>query len=436
VKKKNCKTKKLMPKVKVRFAGKQLTSNAGLVPLGKFVEQLGLSELLDRKLTVERGENAKYSTSFAVLATLLGIAAGAKHLSHMIMIKSDSVIRKLFGWDDFPHESTFGRIFHRFTYRNIVEFFEVENHIRRRVWNQKWVGKVTLDMDSSVKGVYGNQEGAKKGYNPHKRGQKSYHPLLCFIAQNRECLHHWFRDGSAYTSNGAATFISECLARLPKRVWKVFVRADSGFFDGDLLDLLEERFCQYLIKVKLKNLINLLSWQDWRKCNGFETTEFMHQCAGWKRARRFVAVRELIREETEGRLFPLREYKYFCYVTNLDTTPMTTHRCYGKRSTSENWIEMVKNQVYAGMILTNSFWANSILFAISVLVYNIMVWMRWLTDKTSWQEEINTFRFWFIHAPAKLVSTGGEFFLDLPKGFFWKERWQKIQQGVQAFQFT
>ena len=86
MKKKNFKTKKLRPRFKVRFAGKKLTCNAGLVTIGKFVEQLGLSELLDWKLTVKRGENAKYSTLFTVLASLLGIAAGSKHLSHMIMI--------------------------------------------------------------------------------------------------------------------------------------------------------------------------------------------------------------------------------------------------------------------------------------------------------------------------------------------------------------
>jgi hypothetical protein len=34
----------------------------------------------------------------------------------------------------------------------------------------------------TVIGVTGSQEGAEKGYNPMKKGQKSYHPLLCFIA--------------------------------------------------------------------------------------------------------------------------------------------------------------------------------------------------------------------------------------------------------------
>lgn len=82
-------------------------------------------------------------------------------------------------------------------------------------------------MDSTVKGVFGSQEGARKGFNSKKKGQKSYHPLLCFIAETRECLHNWFRSGDAYSANGCTEFMKECIEKLPKRVWKIIVRADS-----------------------------------------------------------------------------------------------------------------------------------------------------------------------------------------------------------------
>jgi len=62
--------------------------------------------------------------------------------------------------------------------------------------------------------------------------------------------------------------------------------------------------------------------------------------------------------------------------------------------------------------------------------------MRWLTDRSSWREEVNSFRFWFIRTPAKLVTTGGGFFLDLPQGYFWKDRWLAIEEGIQGLQFA
>ena len=38
-----------------------------------------------------------------------------------------------------------------------------------------------IDVDSTVNEVYGNQEGVAAGYNPRKKGQKSYHLLMTFI---------------------------------------------------------------------------------------------------------------------------------------------------------------------------------------------------------------------------------------------------------------
>lgn len=162
MKKRTLQSAEKTPKVRIRFSEKKLTSNAGLAPIYNFIKRLGLPELLAQKLTVERGDNAVHSTEFAVLIVLFGIAAGAKHISHMIMLKADLVIRKLFGWQDFPHAATLGRIFKRFSYRNIVEFSEVESAARRRVWQKKWLGKVTLDMDSTVKGVHGHKDRGKK----------------------------------------------------------------------------------------------------------------------------------------------------------------------------------------------------------------------------------------------------------------------------------
>jgi len=45
-----------------------------------------------------------------------------------------------------------------------------------------------IDVDSTEKTVYGKQQGAQKGYNPHKRGAVSCHSLLAFCAETKEIL--------------------------------------------------------------------------------------------------------------------------------------------------------------------------------------------------------------------------------------------------------
>jgi hypothetical protein len=44
---------------------------------------------------------------------------------------------------------------------------------------------VTLDTDTTVHTLFGQQMGARKGYNPQHRGKKSYQPMLTFLAETR-----------------------------------------------------------------------------------------------------------------------------------------------------------------------------------------------------------------------------------------------------------
>lgn len=58
-----------------------------------------------------------------------------------------------------------------------------------------FVQGLTMDVDSHVETVYGNQEGANVGYNPKKRGRKSYHPLSAFVGETRDFVRGYFRQG-------------------------------------------------------------------------------------------------------------------------------------------------------------------------------------------------------------------------------------------------
>lgn len=433
-----------MRRFHVHFTEKNLTGNAGLVHFGHFCEKLNLSKLLSKYISIDRGPTARYGTADTVMMLVMGVIAGVKHLNHMAIIRSDGAIRSLFKWEQFPDDTTIGRIFKLFNQKHCKELSDVEAEVRKKVWNKKWFGRVRLDMDSSVRGVWGHQEGAEKGYNSQKRGQRGYHPLFCFIAETRECLHNWFRSGDAYTANGSVEFMKECFARLPKRVWKVDIRADSGFFNGALLDFIESRQGQYTIKVKMKGLVSLLEQQSWHKVpkiDGFEKTEFEYKCSGWKKKRRFVAIRKIreYTEETDNRcLFDSRkiEYEYFCYVTNMDFSPWATHKYYGQRATSENWIEWCKNHMASGSILTQDFWANSAIFQSCILAYNLMVWLMWLNHEEGFKEEPNTIRMWLIAVPARLMHMNRQWFLRLNRNYPYKELWEKIEASIQQLSFT
>jgi hypothetical protein len=166
------------------------------------------------------------------------------------------------------------------------------------------LSRITIDCDSTEFTVFGDQEGATKGYNPKNKGKPSYHPLLCFVSEMKIVLNSWFRTGSSYTSNGIVEFMKQTLAALPKKVKKIFFRADSGFFNGQLFDLLEEKGHEYLVKAKLTSTIKKrLLAQQWNQTDSRTAVcEFEYQAQGWSKARKMIAIR-IVKEYVQRPFF-------------------------------------------------------------------------------------------------------------------------------------
>ncbi|CAG0943285.1 hypothetical protein BROC_02222 [Candidatus Brocadiaceae bacterium] len=124
----------------------------------------------------------------------------------VVKVWADEVIQKMAGWDEFPVDTMLGRIMKTISHGDIIEMTGMMHRFRGKVWKRmirsgKRLGSALdvlwVDVDSTVDGVYGNQGGAKSGYNPKKKGHNSYHPLMAFISETKEVLHSWFRCGSA-----------------------------------------------------------------------------------------------------------------------------------------------------------------------------------------------------------------------------------------------
>lgn len=425
-------------KVRIENSAKGLTSQAGLIPVVKFLDQLNLRGLIEENITAKRGDNAVYDIVDIVFLTIVGIVGGSRSLLGIVCIWSDSVLRQVGGWLRIPDDSTFGRIFKSLKESHIVELESLNHRLRGRVWKRCFnkgllsnsLRRVMwIDVDSTVKTSYGRQEGVKKGYNPHKRGALSYHPLLAFCVETKEILQGWLRSGNAYTSNGIVDFMKQLLAHIPKNVRIVF-RGDSGFFVGALLTYLENKGHGYLVKVKLKGLVGLLVQQKWTsiaKQPGWEQAEFTYACGAWERERRFVAVRKEKEEKKspQGKLFECKCYDYFCYVVSEDFTPWQTHKEYGKRATCETWIDEAKNQMGLAHIKTDKFLANAALFHCAILAYNTVRWMAICSgDRVLRRWEMQTVRAFLVRVAGKLLGGSRQLMLKTPRSPLHVAQWE------------
>ena len=139
---------------------------------------------------------------------------------------------------------------------------------------------------------------------------------------------------------------------------------------------LESFSWDYLVKVKLKNLDDLLKAQDWTDVEDAKDVaicEFSYQAKSWQCCRMLKAMRSVkeyveVSYLGEKKIVPV--YQYVCYASSYAMDVMELHELYKQRSTSETWIEQVKGHTMAGSTLTDDFWANDILWQLSVLAYN------------------------------------------------------------------
>ena len=105
--------------------------------------------------------------------------------------------------------------------------------MRQRVWEAAHVKlrTVTLDTDTTVHTLFGDQMGGRKGYNPKNKGKKSYQPILTFLAETREYVAGELRNGDRPSGKQIGAIWKCVFAGLAGRgEGRCYARADSGFY--------------------------------------------------------------------------------------------------------------------------------------------------------------------------------------------------------------
>lgn len=421
--------------VRASFTGSNITKYSGLNTVAKYMNRQNIVKSISISFPTRWHNATKFGVNQILMAITLASITGINRICRIAAFSGDGLVKALLKLDKAINENALSA-----GLKNLGQDGARKLQQLLLSKNAEWLHKsglksITLDADSTVKSVCGNQEGAAKGYNTKKKGAKSYHPLLVFVSEMKLLYHTWFRTGSAYTSNGIVGFLQEVKASLPQTIEKVFFRADSGFFSGELFDLLESFNWDYLVKVKLKNLEKLLQSQTWFSIKGdVAICEFTYKANGWSKPRVLKAMRsvkEYVQVEYLGEKQIVPVYQYVCYASNYDLDAVGLHDLYKQRSTSETWIEQVKGHTMAGSTLTDNFWANDILWQLNVLAYNLSVMMRQKKNKFK-QQEHRTFIDWFIAVPAKITSSGHQIELKMYEHHFYKADWEELDRLIEA----
>ena len=164
---------------------------AAVTPLGQlpfFIEFLKVSGLFEAWVAdcplAYHSNHA--SDKRAMLATLLlSILAGHCRYAHITAIRHDGIHPELLGVAGLVSEDAARRARARMDESSGVVW--LERHLAKTtqpLLATPWI----LDLDATVKGLYGKQEGAVVGYNPKKPGRPSHRYHSAWMANTRLAL--------------------------------------------------------------------------------------------------------------------------------------------------------------------------------------------------------------------------------------------------------
>ena len=256
----------------------------------------------------------------------------------------------------------------------------------------------SLDLDSTVFCREGHQEGAAKGFNPRRKGRKSHHPLLAVLAEAHFFLHGWLRSGNTGAGRGVVPFLQEALALLPEGTWVRTVRADSGFFDQALLEFLEGRQLPYIVVARLTSGLKrrCAGIKEWAKIDEHhDAGEFTLKLFGWSKARRFVVVRERVRESKAAvgrKLIEVPGYTFRVWVTNRSEGALELWRDYNQRACVEQRIEELKHDLAADGFCLQPCFATEAAFLAVLCTFNLLSLYQHQTTPTQPYRQPGTLR--------------------------------------------
>jgi hypothetical protein len=342
---------------------------------------------------------------------------------HTEITRHDEVLKKIFEWGQAPAQDVYKRYFSKFTQginQRVSDFFF------SWMFNNVLFDNYTLDCDSSVLTRYGGQDGAKRGYNPHKPGRASHHPIIAFVSDVKLVANLWLRSGNTASAESFVPFLEDTFQKLRNKNISL-LRLDSGFYGKEVFEYLEQREkpINYIVAVRFYEPIQrmLANNQTWMAIDeGIEISEIQYQSPLWDKSRRMVVVRQKIknRPKAAGKTLKLfkdeeyyRQYRYSAYITNLTLAAADVWRLYRGRGDSENRIKELKYDFGFDSFNMQSFFGTEAALIFAMIAYNLMALFRQFILNTRVQHTLSTLRYKTFAIGAYFQKKNDKYILKL-----------------------
>ena len=357
----------------------------------------------------------------------LAILSGQHRYSHVTALRADTVNPAEFGMNKVCSEDSVRRAF---AGADPVACALWQTTALRRTWlpalRHPWI----MDLDATVKPLYGHQEGAEIGYNPHKPGRPShaYHSL--FVRGLRLVLDVEVHSGKQTAATHGRENLWRVWDSLPAECRPWLMCGDSSYGHEGLLAECEVRSQKYLFRLRrsagVKQLVQTLEREGgWKPAvNGWEGLEGRLQLTGWTAKRRVVVLRRKVERKTEresprelgwpmlAQCGPAPEYEHQVLVTSLGEEILSIADLYRQRADAENVYDELKNQWGWGGFMTKDLLRCQVAARNVALIYNWWSLFVRCAEPERPREAV-TSRPLLLCAVGRVIESGRQFTLRL-----------------------
>jgi len=367
-------------RLKLKFCGSKVTSDAGLLDYRELDEALGLTEMGADLLTDSRlGTNKQHLLVPLLRQSIYSRLAGYEDVNDAERLAVDPAMRHVVGGraaqadNEAASMSVVGRFETEILSQrcNLTALMNLSSQWIDKVHRHQPLRELILDMDSSVSETYGEQEGS--AYNGHFKCL-CYHPLFLFN-QFGDLEYAMLRRGNKASAKYWRKVLLPVIERYRHYDIPKFFRGDAAFANPALYRLLEKEDYRYAIRLKanavlereIEHLLTRPVGRPSYKPKVFYHS-FQYQAKSWQRARRVVAKIEW----HAGELFPRVGF----IVTNLTKHSKNVVKFYNGRGTAEQWIKEGKNAVKWTKLSCRTFKDNQTRLQLFALAYNVGNFLR------------------------------------------------------------
>jgi hypothetical protein len=362
---------------------RRLTSFSGLVLFFALFRRLKLLEGL-RRCFAHLGRGRVFGAARVMLQLVVHVVLGFRQLRDRDYYADDPLVCRMLGVTRLPDVATISRTLAAADARSVTN---VRGLVRGLVLDRAAavrLPRVTIDFDGSVLSTARRAEGSAVGYNPKRKGARSYYPLFAVVSQLGMFLDLLHRPGNTHDSRGAKEFIGECVDAVRERLRGAVLEArlDSAFFDESILGLLEELRIEYAAAVPFSRFVGLrhrvASRERWRRIDDeWSFFEVGWKPKSWSSKRRIILVRRRKPVRQKG---PLQldifepvdhDFEYKAIVTNKRVGGAAVVAFFNGRGLQEQVFGEAKQHANLGYIPCKRLVPNQLYVLATMLAHNL-----------------------------------------------------------------